>query len=150
VATSASIEPGGKSALRATVWVVGAVCLSVILGNICIFAGAVAALVLEGGVSRVASTALNSVAFGSMVVAYTLGLLLVCRLVLRRWAIPFAVWPALAVYPLIWAILVALPGDVYAATPAIVTGVGALVAWIVFGRAAGGAGSGTCNDSSPA
>ncbi len=146
---SAGVESGRTSAVGATLWAAGAVCVSVVLGNLCIAVGAVAALVLEAGLPIAASVAVNLMAFGLMIAAYTLGLLLLCRFVSARWKVPFAVWPALALYPLVWAVLVALPGEAYAAVPAVVTGFGALAAWMVFGRTRSGADSVTRNDASP-
>ena len=96
--------------------------------------GAVLALILELGASQAVGLAVNWAAFALMVGSYSTALVLILKALTRSTSVPFAVWPALAVFPLAWGLLVtSSPGGPYQNTPVIVAGVGAVVAWLTVG-----------------
>jgi hypothetical protein len=118
-------------------WSVVAVVASVVVGNACIMAGAMVAMAWEVGASPSVGRAINGVALGLMVVSYSAVLVLVMRAVSARWSVPRVVWLALGVYPIAWGLLVILsPNGPFAITPTLVTGVGAVLAWLLVQRRA--------------
>lgn len=119
---------------RQIIWFLGTVVSSVVLTSACIMMGAILALALEGGASQTVGLAVNWAAFVLMVGSYSAAVVLIVNAVSSRTSVPFAVWPALAVFPVAWGLLVASsPGGPYAITPTIVAGVGAAVAWVMIG-----------------
>ncbi len=126
--------PGQSGWIRQLAWFFGTVFVSAVLANACIMIGAVLALILEADASQTVGLAVNWVAFALMVGSYTATLVLIVRALTSVTTVPFAVWPALAVFPLGWGLLVAsTPGGPYEITPLIVAGVGAVVAWLIVG-----------------
>jgi hypothetical protein len=127
-------ELGQSRWIRQLVWFFGTVIASAVLANVCIMIGALLALVFEADVSQSVGLAVNWVAFALMVCSYSAALVLILKALTFATTVPFAVWPALAVFPLGWGLLVASsPGSVYAITPVIVAGAGAVVAWLMVG-----------------
>jgi len=136
--------------LLQSVWSLVAAVASVLVGNACIVAGALFAMVWEVGASPTVGRALNAFALGLMVVSYSAVLVLVMRAVASRWSVPRVVWLALGVYPVAWGLLVwSSPGGPFAITPTIVTGTGAVLAWLLVQRRAGGSATASQRPLSP-
>ena len=96
------------------------------------------ALVFESGVPQSVGIAINWIALALMIISYCLLVVVVLRVLVSSQSVPFAVWPALGVYPLVWGLLVASsPGGPYEITPTVVAGAGAIVAWLTVGRTSG-------------
>lgn len=127
----------GSGWVRQSAWALATVLASVVLGSACIMGGAMAAMVLEYGRPRSVGIAVNWAALALMVGSYCVLVVTILRGLASRRHVPFSVWPALGVYPLAWGMLVATsPGGPYEITPTVVTGVGAVVAWLMVGRTA--------------
>lgn len=125
---------GQSGWIRQLVWFIGTVLASAILTNVCIMMGAVLALIVEAGRSQAVGLAVNWVALALMVGSYSAALVLIVKALASATTVPFAVWPALAVFPLAWGLLVASsPGGPYEITPVIVAGVGAVAVWLLVG-----------------
>lgn len=120
-----------------TAWAVVAVAASALVGNACIILGALFAMAWEAGVEPALGRSINGVALGLMVTSYSAVLVLVMRALTARWLVPLVVWLALGVYPVVWGLLVWWsPGGPFALTPTVVTGTGAVLAWMLVPRRA--------------
>lgn len=125
----------GSDWARQSVWALVTVLASVVMGNACIMVGAMVAMALEYGMPRSVGIAVNWIVLALMIGSYCALLVLILRALVSRRQVPFSVWPALAVYPLVWGLLVASsPGGPYEITPTVVTGIGAVAAWLMVGR----------------
>lgn len=121
--------------LRGAAWAIGAAFASAALCFACMSFFGIAALALESGVSRTASIAVNWIAMVSMVASYSAALTLIMRFLVRRYDVPRTAWLGLLAFPACWTLLVvAYPETGYASPPAIVSGIGLVVAGLVVGR----------------
>jgi len=126
----------GSGWVRQSVWALGAVIASAVLGAACTVAGAMTAMAFEYGMLRSVGIAINWAALALMIGSYSALVVVILRALASSRSVPFSVWPALGVFPLIWGLLVAgSPGGPYEITPTVVTGIGAIVAWLTVGRA---------------
>jgi hypothetical protein len=123
----------GSGWVRQSVWALGTVLASVVLGGVCIMVGAIAAMAFEYGMPRSVGIAINWAALALMIGCYCVLVVTILRVLVSRRSVPFSVWPALGVYPLVWGMLVvSSPGGPYEIT--VVTGIGAVAAWLMVGR----------------
>lgn len=129
---AAASRPGWA---RQSVWALVTVLASAVMGSACIMVWAIVAMALEYGMPRSAGIAVNWIALALMIGSYCVLSVMILRALVSRRGVPFSVWPALAVYPLAWGMLVASsPGGPYEITPTVVTGIGAVAAWLMVGR----------------
>jgi hypothetical protein len=115
-------------------WAIGGALLAFLLSQVCIVVFAVLALILEVNTTRAVGLAINWIALLLMIGSYSAVLVAVTRYLTTRYVVPWTAWIGLVSYPLCWGLLMlAFPGSGYQATPAIVGGVGVVVAWLSVG-----------------
>lgn len=128
----------GTGHVRHGLFLLGVSFGSMALANLVVALIAALALALETGAGRKAGMAIDIVALLAMVAVYSAVLVGVLMAASARGQLPGSVWPALAAVPLLLiALVLAAPEGTIAPTTAIVTGLGALVAWPVSRRRPG-------------